>query len=127
MAPDQPELSEQQAAEIGTQAYIYGYPLVTMEMTPRVMTNTASPVGLRVPMGQFGHARVFPAVTYRDVGHPAPQALAAPLGETPLDHVANLESSAAPEPPRASSRYEYRTVRISALCLSTGIRHLAFY
>jgi hypothetical protein len=67
MAPDQPELSEQQAAEIGTQVYIYGYPLVTMEMTRRVMTNTASPAGMRVPMGQFGHAREFPAVTYRDV------------------------------------------------------------
>jgi hypothetical protein len=37
-------LSEKQATEIGTEVYIYGYPLVTMEMTRRVMTNTADPV-----------------------------------------------------------------------------------
>jgi hypothetical protein len=67
MAPDQPELSGQQAVEIGTQAYIYGYPLVTMEMTRRMTTNTAVPAGLRAPMGQFAHAREFPPVTYRDI------------------------------------------------------------
>jgi hypothetical protein len=67
MSQGQPELSGKQAAEIGIAAYIYGYPLVTMEMTRRVMTNTASPAGLRAPMGQFGHAREFPSVTYRDV------------------------------------------------------------
>jgi len=61
------ELSERQANEIGTEAYIYGYPLVTMEMTRRVMTNSADPAGLRAPMGQFAHARQFPPVTYRDV------------------------------------------------------------
>jgi len=60
-------LSEKQATEIGTEVYIYGYPLVTMEMTRRVMTNTADPAGLRSPMGQFAHARKFPPVTYRDV------------------------------------------------------------
>jgi hypothetical protein len=60
-------LSEKQATEIGAEVYIYGYPLVTMEMTRRVMTNTADPVGLRSPMGQFAHAREFPPVTYRDV------------------------------------------------------------
>jgi len=61
------ELSERQANEIGTEVYIYGYPLVTMEMTRRVMTNSADPAGLRAPMGQFAHARQFPPVTYRDV------------------------------------------------------------
>ena len=61
------ELSERQANEIGTEVHIYGYPLVTMEMTRRVMTNSADPAGLRAPMGQFAHARQFPPVTYRDV------------------------------------------------------------
>lgn len=60
-------LSEREAADVGVQAYIYGYPLVTLEMTRRVMTNTVCPVGLRAPMGQFAHAREFPPVTYRDV------------------------------------------------------------
>ncbi len=35
----------QQAFDIATEAYIYGYPLVTMEMTRRVMTNTVKPAG----------------------------------------------------------------------------------
>jgi hypothetical protein len=57
----------EQATEIGTLVYIYGYPLVTMEVTRRVTTNTADPAGLRAPMGQFAHARSFPPVTYRDI------------------------------------------------------------
>jgi hypothetical protein len=71
MTPDaaesQANLSEAQATEIGTAAYIYGYPLVTLEVTRRVTTNTAHPAGLRAPMGQFAHARSFPPLTYRDV------------------------------------------------------------
>jgi hypothetical protein len=38
---------------LATDAYIFGYPLVTMEMTRRVMTNVAAPEGNRGPMGQF--------------------------------------------------------------------------
>ena len=32
---------------LATDAYIYGYPLVTMEMTRRVITNVARPEGTR--------------------------------------------------------------------------------
>ncbi|MBV9814865.1 MAG: hypothetical protein JO229_03830, partial [Alphaproteobacteria bacterium] len=32
---------------LATDAYIYGYPLVTMEMTRRVITNVAAPEGTR--------------------------------------------------------------------------------
>jgi hypothetical protein len=67
VAQVQPKLSKEQAAEIATAAYIYGYPLVTLEMTRRVTTNTVAPEGLRAPMGQFAHARKFPPVTYRDI------------------------------------------------------------
>ena len=67
MAQDQPNLSEKQATEIGADVYIYGYPLVTLEMTRRLTTNTAEPVGLRAPMGQFAHLRTFPPITYRDI------------------------------------------------------------
>jgi hypothetical protein len=41
-------------------AYVYGYPLVTMEMTRRVMTNVAAPRGNRGPMGQFVKVRQYP-------------------------------------------------------------------
>jgi hypothetical protein len=56
-----------EARAIAEDAYIYGYPLLTLEMTRRATTNTAAPVGLRAPMGQFAHARTFPAITYRDI------------------------------------------------------------
>jgi len=36
---------------LATDAYIYGYPLVTVEMTRRVATNVAKPEGTRGPMG----------------------------------------------------------------------------
>src|SRR5262245_35615077 len=38
---------------LATDAYIYGYPLVTVEMTRRVITNVATPQATRAPMGQL--------------------------------------------------------------------------
>lgn len=55
---------------IATDAYIYGYPLVTMEMTRRIMTNMATPEGNRAPMGQFAKAREYPNASFRDVTAP---------------------------------------------------------
>ena len=55
---------------IATDAYIYGYPLVTMEVTRRVMTNVASPEGTRAPMGQIVKARNYPDSSFRDVTAP---------------------------------------------------------
>ncbi len=40
-------------------AYVYGYPLVTMEMTRRVITNAASVEGTHGPMGQIIKLRQF--------------------------------------------------------------------
>jgi hypothetical protein len=55
---------------LATDAYIYGYPLVTMEMTRRVMTNVASAQGNRGPMGQLIRAREYPNASFRDVTAP---------------------------------------------------------
>src|SRR5690242_182004 len=55
---------------LATDAYIFGYPLVTMEMTRRVMTNVAAPQGTRGPMGQFVKARQYPNASFRDVTAP---------------------------------------------------------
>src|SRR5215470_10309248 len=55
---------------LATDAYIYGYPLVTMEMTRRVMTNVASLEGTRGPMGQFTRLRQYPDASFRDVTAP---------------------------------------------------------
>jgi len=61
---------EEEAAKLGVEAYIYGYPLVTMEMTRRVTTNAATVEGLRGPMGQFASAREYPSAAFRDVTAP---------------------------------------------------------
>jgi hypothetical protein len=61
---------EKKTLEIGTEAYIYGYPLVTMEMTRRVMTNVVKPDGYHAPMGQFANVRHYPPASFRDVTAP---------------------------------------------------------
>lgn len=67
----QPEqLSVQDAKAIALDAYVYGYPLVTMEMTRRVMTNVASVEGPRAPMGQLMRMREYPNADFRDVTAP---------------------------------------------------------
>jgi hypothetical protein len=55
---------------LATDAYVYGYPLVTMEMTRRVITNVASVAGTRGPMGQFIKLRQYPDASFRDVTAP---------------------------------------------------------
>jgi hypothetical protein len=70
MAQDKGKLSEKEAAEIATEAYVYGYPLVTMEMTRRVMTNAAEPKDSHAPMGQFYLMRTYPNASFKDVTAP---------------------------------------------------------
>lgn len=55
---------------IAIESYIYGYPMVTMEMTRRVMTNVVQPEGTRAPMGQFVRMREYPSAQFRDVTAP---------------------------------------------------------
>lgn len=55
---------------LATDAYIYGYPLVTMEMTRRVLTNVAEPVGTKAPMGQIIKMRQYPDASFKDVTAP---------------------------------------------------------
>lgn len=64
------ELSEAEALELGIEAYVFGYPLVTMELTRRIMTNTVQPHGTHAPMGQFLRMREYPDAKFRDVTAP---------------------------------------------------------
>ncbi|UIF89714.1 DUF1254 domain-containing protein [Cupriavidus sp. UYPR2.512] len=51
------------AQKIATEAYIYAYPMVLMEITRRVSTNIDAPDpkgGIRAPMNQFAHLAGFP-------------------------------------------------------------------
>ena len=59
-----------EAVPLGVEAYVYGYPLVTMEMTRRVMTNVEKPEGTHAPMGCFVRMREYPSAEFRDVTAP---------------------------------------------------------
>jgi hypothetical protein len=64
------QVTEGEALTIAADAYVYGYPLVTMEITRRVMTNAAGPKDNHAPMGQFYKARTYPDAKFRDVTAP---------------------------------------------------------
>ena len=51
VAQAQPSAADMQSAAVD--AYVYGYPLVTMELTRRNFTNVVKPDGKSAPMGYF--------------------------------------------------------------------------
>src|ERR1700742_4849453 len=55
---------------LATDAYVFGYPLVTMEMTRRVITNATKVEGTHGPMGQIIKLRQYPDASFRDVTAP---------------------------------------------------------
>jgi hypothetical protein len=70
LAQPAPALTADEAVAIATDAYIYGYPLVTMEMTRRVMTNVEKPEGTRAPMFHLCSLREYPTAVFKDVTAP---------------------------------------------------------
>jgi hypothetical protein len=64
-------VNEQDAYEIGIEAYTYFYPLVLMDATRRQAINVeAGKVVGRGPMNAFTHVRAFPPADFRDVVRP---------------------------------------------------------
>ncbi|HEV8052185.1 MAG TPA: DUF1254 domain-containing protein [Parachlamydiaceae bacterium] len=64
-------LSEKEAESIGVEAYIYGYPLVTMEMARRQTTNVDESVDtFGAPMGQFYNLRAYPTAEFKSMTSP---------------------------------------------------------
>lgn len=64
-------ITEEEAHQIGVEAYLYFYPLVTMDVTRRVMTNIEA--GTKPgsgPMNEFAHVRTYPPADIRDVVRP---------------------------------------------------------
>jgi hypothetical protein len=61
---------EASARKLGVEAYIFGYPLVLMDVTRRVMTAVSKPGAGRAPVNQIGHLREFPDYTFTDVVSP---------------------------------------------------------
>jgi len=52
------------------EAYIYGYPLVTVDMTRKQLSNVATPEGTHAPMGQLNKMRVYPDASFKSVTAP---------------------------------------------------------
>jgi hypothetical protein len=69
-APAGPSKAEQEAHDAALDAYIYGYPLVTMEFTRRALTNVAKAEGKKAPMGQMALMRAYPTPADREVTAP---------------------------------------------------------
>jgi len=59
-----------EAIEIAQQAYVYGYSLITTEVTRVQMSNVAKIEGLRAPTGQFLNVPRYPPADYRGVSAP---------------------------------------------------------
>lgn len=69
--PDRAEaLTPDEAKAIAEDAYIYGYSLISVEMSRKVITNVEAPATTRAPMGQFANLREYPTAAYRDVTAP---------------------------------------------------------
>lgn len=60
----------EEGLSIATDAYIYGYSLVTMDMTRKQFTNVAVPDDAHAPMGQLLKLRTYPAVDNHTVTAP---------------------------------------------------------
>jgi hypothetical protein len=64
-------VTAQEAYEIGVEAYVYFYPLVTMDVTRRQLTNIeAGRMVGRGPMNTFVHIRAYPTAEFREVVRP---------------------------------------------------------
>ncbi len=77
-------MNAQEAYEIGVEAYVYFYPLVTMDVTRRQFTNIeAGKMPGRGPMNTFIHIRAYPAADMRVVVRPKASTRCIPwLGST---------------------------------------------
>ena len=64
------EVAPQEVVAIATDAYIYGYSLVTTDVTRIQMSNVATVEELRAPLNQFINVKRYPPADYRGVSAP---------------------------------------------------------
>lgn len=63
-------LSADEARIIAIEAYVYFYPLVSMDVTRRQLTNVEAPQGLAAPTNVFANIRTYPTADMRAVVRP---------------------------------------------------------
>jgi hypothetical protein len=69
-AAAQAAVTAEEARAIAIDAYIYGYSLITTEVTRVQMTNVATAEEMRAPMGQIVNVKRYPPGDYRGVSAP---------------------------------------------------------
>jgi hypothetical protein len=69
-SPSSSAVSPVEAAKIATDAYVYGYSLITTEVTRVQMSNVDKAEGLHAPMGQFINIERYPPADVRAVSAP---------------------------------------------------------
>jgi hypothetical protein len=63
-------ISEQEAHAIGVQAYLYFYPLVTVDVTRKQLTNVVKSEGIHAPMNTFANVLEYPPADLKVVVRP---------------------------------------------------------
>jgi hypothetical protein len=70
LAPKAQAITEEEAHAIGVDAYLYFYPLVSMDITRLQSTNVVSPKGLSSPPNSFANAPAYPPADEKIVVRP---------------------------------------------------------
>ncbi len=65
-----PAITAEEAHAIGTEAYVYFYPLVTMDLTRKQLTNVERAGGIQGPVNTFANIAAYPAADMRAVVRP---------------------------------------------------------
>jgi len=64
------QVDVKEAVEIATDAYVYGYSLVTTDVTRIQMSNVPAAEELKAPLNQFANVKRYPPADYRGVSAP---------------------------------------------------------
>jgi hypothetical protein len=65
-----PPTPKSEAEQIALDAYVYGYSLITTEVTRVQMSNVDKVEGMHAPMGQFANIKRYPPADFRGVSAP---------------------------------------------------------
>lgn len=70
-----PTVTPEQAEQIAEEAYVFGFPLVLMDVSKQVATNVTTLEKGKAPVNRFAHFKEFPNDRFRDVVTPNADAL----------------------------------------------------
>jgi hypothetical protein len=70
LASNATSISPEEAHAIGVEAYLYFYPLLTMDITRKQLTNVERAEGLNAPMNSFANISAYPTADMRVVVRP---------------------------------------------------------